>query len=388
MPPSSQYPEFRFLGTLALITKDEGGQKVPYFRAIASSTVRDSHGDEFTDMAINKMADVANNTPMTLFLNHSYQVPEDVFGTSTGAAVIARNDGGVLVKDLDIEGRVNTANPRAMETVATLAAGIRLGVSIGARVKNYHPRDEKDPMGGWIIDDVELKEASIVGLPSNPRTWITYATKAISRFERERVKEAIPMDEDPEDDEFEMSPEGVVIEVEPDETVETIEAVEEATDDDAAKAVSVDELLGITASVATADEEPEDEEEVEPVEDADDETQESPSDGTLEGVTASETPELVLSQALASSVDAVSIDVLKSALQIATDEITKRDEAIDQLTQERDAALATLTTATAIVEKIASTPLGRKATFSGVVDDYRTRVGGVYNQEFLKFLKG
>ena len=189
----NDFPEFDIFGSLSLITKDEGGIKKRYFNTIASSTVEDSHGDSFTDKAVEKMAMTANAAPMTVFLNHEYRVPEDVFGTAKSARTSVRTDNGQLVRDLDIAGEVNEANPRAKQTADLIEGGARLGVSIGARVKDYRPKDPKDPMGGWIIDDVELKEASIVGLPANPRTWVQYATKAIRRFERERVMEDADM---------------------------------------------------------------------------------------------------------------------------------------------------------------------------------------------------
>ena len=84
----------------------------------------------------------------------------------------------------------------------------------------------------------------------------------------------------------------------------------------------------------------------------------------------------------------ISVEAMRSALHVANEELVKRDEAIDQLKMERDAALATLVTATAIVERIANTPLGRKARFQAEVTDYRSRITGIYDPEVVKFLKG
>lgn len=375
--------EFNIPAVLTLVTKEQNGKRRRCFKATASSTARDSHDDEFTESAIEKMAGAVRGG-MSVFLNHEYRIPEDLFGTATDAATVVRADEmGEVFKDLDIEGFINEANPRALMTAEALENGAQLGVSIGARVKSYRPRDSKDPLGGWIIDDVELKEASIVGMPANPRTWVHYATKAIRAFERERVKEAVMSDEQA---------------TQPEEEIETAEVIDDETDvmklldaNELQKSAAPEDLmspppfedglldLGEEIEVETA----------EPVE-----APEEPSvevdgpDAAPEDIEVSETPAEALETVLASSAEALSITALRSAISVARDEIVKRDEAIDRLTQERDAALETLATATAIVERIASTPLGRKARFHAEVQDYRTRIGGVYDQEFLKFLKG
>ena len=105
-------------------------------------------------------------------------------------------------------------------------------------------------------------------------------------------------------------------------------------------------------------------------------------------VTASETPVSEPSEPDSGTVEELSLAALSEALKIAKDELTSRDAEIEQLTKERDTALEALESATGIVEAIATKPLGRKAVFAKEVDDYRTRIGGVYGPEFRKFLKG
>jgi HK97 family phage prohead protease len=378
-----EHPEFDIFGSLSLVTKDEGGETKRYFNTIASSTVEDSHGDEFTTAAVEKMAQTANSAPMTIFLNHEYRVPEDVFGTATSARTSDRSDAGVLVKDLDIAGMVNEANPRAKQTADLIQNGARLGVSIGARVKSYRPRDEKDPMGGWIIDDVELKEASIVGLPANPRTWVQYATKAIRRFERERVMEAT-----------DMTKKVAAAAAAAEETVdESITEDGEASIDLISKVFSTQTMPGVQAPEAVDGESEEGEptfdgpdEEV-PAE-AETESAEPTPEGSPVPVTASETPVPTPTPEIDSTVESLTFATLQEALVIAKSELDSREASINQVTLERDAALAALATATAIVETIANKPLGRKATFQPEIDDYRVRIGGTYNEEFRKFLKG
>lgn len=379
----SEFPEFDIFGSLSLVTKeDEGGNKKRYFNTIASSTVEDSHGDTFTDKAVEKMAMTANAAPMTIFLNHEYRVPEDVFGTAKSARTTIRSDNGDLVTDLDIAGEVNEANPRAKQTADLIEGGARLGVSIGARVKDYRPKDAKDPMGGWIIDDVELKEASIVGLPANPRTWVQYATKAIRRFERERVKEAA-----------DMTDETVDTAITDDDGTETIDLITNAGVQDVEKVFTTDNIPGNQPAEAvdevSEEGEPKFEGDTEEAEaEAADAVEESTPAESPVPVTASETPVSEPSEPDSSTVEELSLAALSEALKIAKDELTSRDAEIEQLTKERDTALEALESATGIVEAIATKPLGRKAVFAKEVDDYRTRIGGVYGPEFRKFLKG
>lgn len=371
-----EHPEFDVLGTMSVtLTKDEGGKSVRHFRVVASSTVEDSHGDSISERAIQSMADTANKAPLTIFLNHEYKVPEDVFGTVTKAFIQSKSEGGIFIKDLILEGDVNEANPRAAQTADLVANGARLGTSIGAKVKDYKPKSAKDPMGAWLIDDVELREASIVGMPANPRTWVEYATKAIRRFEREKVKEAA--------DNMKKNAD--------------IATVDE--DVDVAKIATTDDFFNVPDANEPDSDEPEDgskaEAEATINEDVEAEAAEAPveepapEESPDTDKTASEnTAEALLSKAIDTSAEALTRTAMREALTIAKDELHRRSDRIDQLTEERDAALATLATATAIVNKIANMPIGRKATFKAATDDYRTRVGHVYAPEVMKFLKG
>jgi HK97 family phage prohead protease len=380
--------DFQIPAILTLVTKQDGdGKKKRFFNTTASSTVEDAHGDEFTPDAVEKMASQAKGSRMSIFLNHEYRIPEDLFGTTTDAVAVKRALGNTeAVTDLDLSGFINEANPRARETADALEGGAKLGVSIGARIKDYRPRDEKDPMGGWIINDVELKETSIVGMPANPRTWVHYASKAIAAFDRERVKEAADM----------TKTATAVAELPVDDSVteddaETLALLEANELVDSQKVLSTQNMPGAVSPAETnveeADPEPEPDPDVEAAEAATSEESaqetESPED-----VVASETPAQALSQAIDNSAENLSVAALQIILKDAKDEITKRDESIDQLTQERDAALETLAEATAIIETIATTPLGRKAVVQEQVKDYRSRITGVYDPEFMKFLKG
>ena len=379
--------DFQIPAVLTLVTKTDGNGKTKrYFNTTASSTVEDAHEDEFTPEAVQKMADQAHGSGMSIFLNHEYRIPEDLFGTTTDAVAVKRAVNNTeAVTDLDLSGFINEANPRARETAESLEGGAKLGVSIGARIKDYRPRDEKDPMGGWIINDVELKEASIVGMPANPRTWVHYASKAITAFDRAKVKEAADMNMTATEIATRPVDETII-----DDDTDAMALLEANELVDSQKILSTENMPGQVTSetiIEEADPEPEPDPDVEAAEVA---APEEPAQETEspEAVVASETPAQALSQAIDSSAEHLSVAALQLVLTDAKDEITKRDETIDQLAQERDAALETLAEATAIIEKIATTPLGRKAVVKEQVKDYRSRITGVYDPDFMQFLKG
>src|SRR5215467_3929970 len=64
--------------------KDENG--VRRFELVASSDGTDLVGDAMTEKALAKMESAAPGT--TMFLNHQYSVPEDVFGVVETAEIV------------------------------------------------------------------------------------------------------------------------------------------------------------------------------------------------------------------------------------------------------------------------------------------------------------
>jgi uncharacterized NAD(P)/FAD-binding protein YdhS len=86
---------------LKAYTADNGDM---YVSGTTSSTIRDLQGDEMTTDALKSMADTAKKN-MTIWLNHNYNVPEDLFGSVTDARIVKRVDeaSGEQVYDLDID---------------------------------------------------------------------------------------------------------------------------------------------------------------------------------------------------------------------------------------------------------------------------------------------
>lgn len=158
----------------------------------ASSTIVDSQGHELTHKALNKMA--ASAIGMAVFLNHEYDVPEDVFGYIEKAHVRKTSDldpDGKPIYELRAGMGVYEANERAIKTHDMLVgdpergiAPAKLGISIGAMIPEGGASVTKTrSKPHMLIDDVDLVEMSIVGVPSNSRSWIDMATKAFEGFE-------------------------------------------------------------------------------------------------------------------------------------------------------------------------------------------------------------
>lgn len=149
---------------------------------IASSTTRDLHGDTMQASAIEDMERSANNN-LTIFLNHSYEVPEDVAGSVESAKMRTRGVDalGNPNYDLDVSILINDANERAVKTFEAIERGTKLGLSIGAMIPEGGADRQKN--GTYIINHVDLLETSLVGIPANPRSWVEYAVKSLRSTE-------------------------------------------------------------------------------------------------------------------------------------------------------------------------------------------------------------
>jgi len=161
--------------------ESEEGEK--FVSGTTSSTIRDLHGDEMSLDALKSMADTARQN-MTVFLNHNYNVPEDLFGSATSADIVKRYDqeSGQEVYDLDLNIRVvgEDENPEAMRAYRAIKRGVKLGLSIGARVEKAKRKAAEDGKPESIlIEKVRLLEASVVGIPANQRSYLQNAVKSL-----------------------------------------------------------------------------------------------------------------------------------------------------------------------------------------------------------------
>lgn len=174
--------EFRFV-TKALQVEpspDEGGKR--RFKTIASSTIKDMSGDEIKLSALQDMA-VAFQKGVNIFTDHVHKV-DNVFGRSDWAEV--RDSGerdavtGQPIYDLHIAGVVNEPNPRMTQLADSIDGGyVTFGASIGAFVRDH----KRNQSGGMDIYHVDTKEASIVGIPMNQRSWTYKAAKAAAALD-------------------------------------------------------------------------------------------------------------------------------------------------------------------------------------------------------------
>lgn len=185
-----------FTGPMKLASSEDGA---PIVSCTASSTITDLMGDRMSERCVESMAKQAHSR-MTIFLNHSYDVPEDVFGSVVGARVVRRqSDDGAEYADLDLDIEVDQTNERAQKVLAQIQAGRKLGVSIGCIVTDYEPIQGTKPLR-WLINDVRLLEASIVGIPANPRSWVRDAVAAIkTALTRGRRRDEPPVEETKEE---------------------------------------------------------------------------------------------------------------------------------------------------------------------------------------------
>lgn len=168
---------FKIFSGLLKASRDPDGKM--RLRGVASSTVKDRHGDTMAETAIRDMERAANEN-LTIFLNHSYNVPEDVAGSVERATMIERGYDGDNnpIWDLDFDVVVNDANPRAVDAFNAIDKGTKLGLSIGAMIpEGGAVRNKKT--GTYLFNHVDLLETSIVGIPANPRSWVQNAVKAL-----------------------------------------------------------------------------------------------------------------------------------------------------------------------------------------------------------------
>lgn len=154
---------------------ETGGKKM--LHGVASSTTKDLHGDTILQSALEDMERTA--VGMTIFLNHSYRVPQDVAGTVTRSIIRQRgvDQAGDPNYQLEFDIEIEEDNEDAVKTWRYIKKGRKLGLSIGAMIPEGGAKRQKD--GSYLIEHVVLLETSLVGIPANPKSWIDYAASAL-----------------------------------------------------------------------------------------------------------------------------------------------------------------------------------------------------------------
>jgi HK97 family phage prohead protease len=165
------------------LTGDDGVTRY-FLEGTASSTIEDRHGDSILSSAQFQMLEAARN--LTMWLNHSYVVPEDILGTCKESTLEAAGD----LLDLKIKLEVYPDNPRAMASYKAVDKGIKLGFSIGGKVLDFEWKDTEDIWSlAMDIISIDLFEISLVGIPANPRAYVEEMAKSV----RKGVKDADPV---------------------------------------------------------------------------------------------------------------------------------------------------------------------------------------------------
>lgn len=361
-----------FAETLKALGGEGDGKR--RLHGIASSTVKDRHGDVITREALQKMERQA--VGMTIFFNHDYTVPESVAGTVEKAEVRQHPSDPDIV-DLVYDIVLNEANPRAVNSWESMHQGTRLGLSIGARI----PKDgaTKNAEGAYIINDIELLETSIVGVPASPRSFVDYAVKSL-RSEAVTKATAIgatPVDVEEESDETPAEPDDVVAQAEPVEL--------EASDAPEATGVTVEEFVsgGTDTRDAADDEEAEPEHEpayqdvdtpeVVEASDEPDTPQDAPESTPENGdLLQSEETEVTI-KALLSSAD--SLTAAHEIIAGLSRELVQTKALVRDAEEERDKVVSltrkTMDDTSSLLERLASTPKGRQT--NPVVIETQTR---------------
>ena len=377
-----------FTGLLKAAGESEDG--VLRIKGIASSTVRDRHGDRMERTALKDMERAANDN-LTIFVNHSYNVPEDVIGSAESGVLKRRagetDDEGNPLYDLELTVNLDAGNPRAVKTYDAIQRGVKLGMSIGAMIpKGGAKYDEEN--NSFIIHHVDLLETSVVSIPANPRSWVGGAVKSLrdnpDKLEnpeayRKALAEAANVDpaflEKAADDVAEDDP-SVDHEVDDSDAEVTESESPEITAD--ADVTEVTESAEPTSQEASeADPGAEDGAELESVEEAADPDPEADIDLT---VLASATEEFAN---IATSLDALlsqAVDQLESEKQLRVEAEGQRDVAVKAMGE-------LITQVQSIVELIAKTPAGRKTSTFAQAKGQFDHLTGIYGESFLKQLQ-
>lgn len=384
MPPQDDAPKFKIFTAALKATEVEGRKRLA---CTASSSVEDLHGDTMTDDCVRDMAKQAKDKNMTIFLNHRYAVPEDVMGKTIDTRSVSRahEKDGTAIWDFDLDLEVNETNPRALNTWAAIKeAGVKLGVSIGANIEEWEFKDtEKGWWGGLIIKKVNLLEASVVGIPANPRSWVTNAVKALKSFHSVDDTNSDIGDGDAAGP---LEGDGVVrhgVEV-PEGSTATL-----TVNADGSSQVTIEktetEATTITTDLVVYKGDAEESDDA-----PDGETAESEEEDEATKAEEPTSPvDLEAAKAAASGLDTESGDssLTKSILLALI-------ASYEKVVGERDAALAKVKDQDALLHEAAeiisiavNTPLGRKTSFANPAKSFKARFGGIYDAEFLDIIE-
>lgn len=121
--------------------------------------------------------------PIALF-GHDHSFP-------IGSWKNVRVEGKRLMGDLVLAAK--GTSDRIDEIRSLLEQRILKAVSVGFRVKDYEPIDEKDPWGAWDIKAADLFETSVVAVPAHQDALMTAKSLGISKATQDLVFGDVPV---------------------------------------------------------------------------------------------------------------------------------------------------------------------------------------------------
>lgn len=188
------YNTFKFFTNTLKAVKDDNGAR--YITGIASSTGLDRDNDRMSESALHTMKSTAEAN-LTIFTNHEYKVPDDLFGSCVEATVKAqKNKEPITIKSDDDQAIIETYNPQELEVKIKVVSdavnpkagqlykaieeGVNLGFSIGGKVKKAATViDAITEKAINLIESIDLYEISIVSIPANPEAMNLAIAKSI-----------------------------------------------------------------------------------------------------------------------------------------------------------------------------------------------------------------
>jgi len=390
--------KFKIFAPMLKASLDGDGRR--RLHGIASSTIKDRHGDTMTESALMDMERSANNN-LTIFLNHSYMVPEDVAG-SVERAVLRSHPQDANVHDLTLDIAINESNPRAVSAWEAIQSGTQLGLSIGAMIPEGGVKRQKG--GALEINHVELLETSLVGVPANPRSWVEYAIKSIDGGvvdEDEKIfvnevtaeemehtddpVEDVPIEEANFNDDMNQLPDGSLATEAPwpDISDATVNIETPFAN------ISIDTGRGKPATGASQ-EAPESDPETE----ATDEEPAPDLSNPWAAIGLSGDPEVEpVTTDLQVQLDPAvgeGVQLAADLLRAITRELVDTKKELADAISERDAAVAAteqvLRDTQVLLDRLSKTPIGRRTTVREVSDEFAS-LKAVYGEDFLTLLK-
>lgn len=374
---------------------------------IASSTIRDRHGDTMQLSALEDMERSA--VGMTIFGNHSYRVPEDVYGTVEKAFLKSDSidQNGEPIYDLVLDIAVNDENQRAVDTFKAVKKNARLGLSIGAMIPDGGAIRDKSS-GAYTISHVELLETSIVGVPANQRSWLDNAIKALrgnqpnedTEAQEDAAPEAVTQAATPEIEASACSECGHGANcscgcgssthktVTPDKTDATVTVVVETDDSPSSQEAPASE-----PAESSAEEEGEKPEILDETADGDDELLGDDVTMSAQQIVAKAQSEGDLSPSLMETVGDLlallnrSVEELEKSKEVERTALAAKADAEQQRDEAMEISANILAKAKSLLDRVGELPAGRRTGYYEAQKDF-SNLEKVYSDDFLKMLRG